>query len=260
VTDTTEVQNPYSFGTLKEQFLQMIGRGGDNPLGSDSDTQAGRFLNAAEQYLCNKLGAPWFLRHSDTITTTAGDEEITFPVNIADITDIWDEANIQKLQYVPRGQWNSYIVKPTSATGNPLAWTKWEYTRRTNQASPATEYGQRVVHVWPVSNSAFTLNYDGLLRPGAMFDDDDQPVTPYEYHFGLLNIAAMLFGPRDIAPRTFQEYVRTAMSYIADAKRENERNLSGNLRMVPREEFARKTRRYNAPLTRRGQLYGGYGW
>lgn len=260
MSDTVERLDPYSFKTLKDTMLEVISRGGDGSLGTSGDALAGKYLNAAENFICMKIGAPWFLQHSDTETLSAGDEDVTFPINVADVVDIWDAANIQKLSYMDRSNWNSYVVKPSSATGNPAVWTKWGYTRRDNSASPSTEYGQMKIKVWPVPTGSFTLNYDCILRPGTMFNDTDQPVIPIEWHFGLIQVAIMLAGPRDIGIRTYREYAELAREWVRDITREDRRNLSGNLRLIPREEDRRRTRGYGAPLTRRAQLYGGQGW
>ncbi len=254
--DTVELQSPSDFLTLQTDFLAIIDRGGDSSMGN---SLAGKYLNAAEQLICSRIGAPHFLEYSDTITCTANSPDLTFPVNVKDVTMMFDKANMGQLTFIDAQKWNAYIVDPTNSTGEPVSWTKWGYSRRTNAESPSQPYGAMKAKVWPTPTSATVLDYDCVLRPGFMISDSDHPVVPSEWHFALIQVAIMIAGPRDVGVRTFQEYSRMAEIWLREIVRSERRDLSGNIRFTPREEHIAKSRRKATPLTRMNQLYGGHG-
>lgn len=254
MADTVEIQSPFNFSDLKSDFLAIIDRGGDSSMDS---SLAGKYLNAAEQYICSRIGAPKFLEHSDTIDTTADSPELIFPVNVKDVVKLMDKTNMHALSYYDAQKWNDYIVDPTNSSGIPLAWTKWGYVRRTNAESPSQPYGAMKVKLWPTPTEVLTLDYDCILRPGSMVSDSDFPVIPMEWHFGLIQVAIMIAGPRDVGVRTFREYAEMAERWLREIIRADRRDLAGNPRLTPGEEHRRKSRKSATPLSRFNQLYGG---
>jgi len=254
MVDTVEIQDPMTLGELKEDLKEMFDRGGDSSL---DDRLAGRLLNAAEVFIVNFIGAPKCLEHTDTIVTTASDKDLTFPVNVEDITNIWDDDNIRQLDFIEKRDWSAFITRPEYSSGSPYAWTKWGFVRRTNQESPSEPFGALQVQIWPVPTTAYTLNYDCILRPGYMNNDSDFPVLPIDYHWGILQVALMNAGQYDIGVGEQKRHERMAMMWLNEMRRKERRDLAGDLRFIGRDEFSRRQRRRGVPLTRRAQLYGG---
>ena len=251
--DTVEVLSPMNFGTIKGLVRQILDRGGDS---TTSDTLAGVWVNAAEKFICSEIGQPSFLQYSDSFTLAGGDGTETLPVNVKDVTSIYDKSNLHKLTYVSREIWNAYVVDPTNGTGIPGAWTKSGYTRRTNTESPSREYGQLEITVWPCPSSSITLNYDCALRPGCMVLDSDMPVIPIEYHYGLIQVALMNAGPYDIGVKAFQQNSQLAMRWLRSAIRSERREVQGNQRFMHVAEWNRRRGTRANPLTRYAQLHG----
>lgn len=255
MADTVEIQDPMNFGTLKALVRQVMDRGGDSAM---DDTLSGRYVNAAEAYICARLGAPHFLNHTDTLTVSASTETVTLPVNVADVFDIRDEGNVRALEYCPHSQWSSFIVDATETQGTPLAWTKFAYQRRLNTESPSEPAGALILQFWPVPTSDTTLNYDCSLRPGTMIDDTDHSVLPIQYQHGLVE-GALFFGSGfDIGTRAYAQHRDMFQAWVAEMVRAEHRNLGGNERMIPGIEFRRRHRSAApiAPPTRRSQLSG----
>jgi len=252
------MENPtgYNFGQLKDLLRQIIDRGGDSV---SSDSLAGYYLNAAENYVVLFVGNPSWLNHTDTFTTTANSEDVTLPVNVKDVSIVYDQTNQFALSYMESYLWSNYIVKPSNSTGTSLAWTKMGYERRDNTGSPSQAYGALKIKLWPVPTSAVTLNYECVLRPGTMVADSDHPVLPTEFHPGLLEVALWHSGSFDIGTRAYREHAQLAQQWLGEIRRSERRQVAGNLHFVPREEQRRRSRTAATPLTRRAQLYGGHG-
>ena len=251
--DTTEVLVPLNFGTLKSTVKSILDRGGDS---ATSDTLAGMWVNAAEKFICSEIGAPHFLQYEDSFTLAASDNTETLPVNVKEVTSVYDKANLHQLVYVAKEKWNAFITDATNGTGTPGAWTKWGYTRRTNTESPSAEYGQLQLAVWPTPRSSVTLSYDCILRPGCMVFDSDMPVVPIEYHYGLIQMALMNAGPYDIGVKAFQQNSQLAMMWLRSIIRSERREMQGNQKFIHVAEWRRRAGARANPLTRYDQLYG----
>lgn len=255
--DTEQLIPLGDFGSLKTLLRKIVNRGGDD--GLLDDTLAGQFLNSAEQYIVAFCGKPYWLEYSSTIDSTAGSEDITMPVGIGDVINIWDADNKRPLNWIPKAKWDVYIVTPSNSTGSPLSWTKWGYDRRDNAGSPASPYGAMKIKIWPVPSAATTLTYTAMLRPGSMILDTDHPCIPMQFHMGLVHVAAWQSGTFDIGSKAFMDHERIAKHWLAEIRRDNVRNLSGNERMTPAEEHGLRTRTRATPLTRLAALYGRNG-
>ncbi len=252
-----EVQDPISFGDIKAAVKNMTDRGRDSTL---DDTIVGQAINGAEQFICLELGGnAKFLEDTESITIPANTTGYTFRASVKDIISIRDEGNVWKVQEIDRERWNSYVVDPAFHTGSALFWTRFGFTRRTNEESPAQQYGQLKIEVTPAPTSETTLVVDEILRPGFMVDDEDMPVLPAEYHWGLQEWSAYFLGPRDIGRKSFEQHERLANLWLTSIRRSEIRNLAGNQRFIPREGHDRLAGSNAAisPPTRLGQLYGG---
>lgn len=251
MANEVEVLKPMNFGTIKDLVGQVKDRGGDS---STSDTLRGVWVNAAEKFVCSEIGAPHFLEYTDTIVASSGSNDLTFPVNVKEVVSLYDKSNLHALVLLERAKWDSYIVDPSKTTGLPAVWTKWGYSRRANTESPAQEYGQFQVSVWPTPSSDTTLSYTCILRPGCMVHDSDFPVVPIEYHYGLVQLALMMAGPHDIGVKAYAQNRELAMMWLRTAIRADRRNMSGNDQMVHVASHSRRNRSRDVYLTRRGQL------
>lgn len=252
-----EVQDPISFGDLKIDLKDMIDRGRDSTI---NDRILGRVLNGAEQFICNRLGGfAKFLEDTEEITLTGGSTTYTFRPSVKKVISIRDENNVWRLEWIDRERFNAYLVNPAFQTGSPLFWTDFGFVRRTNAESPQQQYGQLKIEVSPQPASDTTAFVDEILRAGFMVDDTDFPVMPAEYHWGLLNVAAWMLGPRDVGNKAYTQFREVAREWLENIMRGEIRNLAGNQRIVPREDFERRSGANPSitPPTRFNQLWGG---
>ena len=252
-----EAQEPLSFGNLKTIVKNMVDRGRDSTL---DDTLVGQAINGAEQYICAELGGhARFLEDTMEVELTAGSADYTFPVNVEQVVSLVDRSNVWKLKWVDRERFNAYIVDASFSQGQPIYWTQFGYVRRTNVESPDDQYGALKIQVAPQPTSSMSLYADVILRPGTMIEDTDFPVMPIQYQWGLQTWAACFLGPRDIGQKSFAQNERLATRWLSTIIRGENRKLSGNQKMVAREEHERLAGQSASisPPTRFGQLYGG---
>jgi len=241
MTDTVEQQSPHSFSSLKAYLKEIISRGGDSDF---DDGLAGLYINAAEKQLIDEIGVAPFLRISDSLIIPAGTSEVTMDINITDVSSFRNNSEARPLRYVERERWNEEIVDATSESGgNPDCWTKYGYSRRTNTGSPSQPYGALKVHFYPAPGSDFTVQYDAVLAAGCMVEEDDFPVVPIRYHFGLIELAAHLAGAYGLGSKAFEQHERIAMRWIRNAVVAERRSLPGNQRFVPGEYVRARSRR-----------------
>jgi hypothetical protein len=258
-------QMPTSFAQLKVQLGHAIDRGGDSQL---DDTLKGQLLNAAEQHICAELGGyAYFLEATGEIVLPIGQsptaEEngvLVLSSQVANVISFRDEANRRQLEKVDRERWNAFITDPTATTGPPLAWCQFGYIRRTNAESPGMPYGQIKIRFWPVPSADHTLNYDYILKPGAMQYDDDYPVIPISFHFVLLEVASWFAGAYDIGNAAMQKHMQLAQVLMATLRRDAIRmkSMPGNVGFIPGEVHARNAG--PAFPTRANQLSGAWRW
>ena len=252
MSDVVEQQDPHNFASLKAYLKEIISRGGDSDM---DDDLAGVYVNAAEKFLVDEIGMAPFLNVSDTLTLPGGDSEYTMDLNIRDVYSFRDESNLRPLAFIERNLWNLTVTAADSGGGGqPSIWTKFDYARRTNVGSPAQPYGAIKVHFYPAPGSDTVLQYDAQLKAGCMVLDSDFPVVPIEYHFGLIEIAALHAGAYDFGSKAFQQHERLAMKWVRNAVRAERRSIQGNPRLMAREEVNRIARANTNPLTRMRQL------
>lgn len=252
MADTIEIQDPMQLSELRSVLKEVFDRGGDSSL---SDSLSNHYLNSAEVYIVKFIGAPKCLEHGDTISVSS--EDFTFPANVNNIVQIWDEANRRPLVKVDKFTWNDYITDPSVTSGSPVAWTQWGFSRRTNTESPSQNYGGLKVKFWPVPSSATTLNCDVILKPGTMIFDSDFSVLPPDYHYGLIEVALMLMGPYDIGQKAYAQHRDMAMQWLNEIRRDERRDVGGNMKLVSVENHAMRSNSNRVPLTRLDQLSGG---
>lgn len=253
-----EAQDPLSFGDLKTAVKNTVDRGRDSTL---DDTIVGQAINGAEQFICAELGgSARFLEDTIEITLSSGSSDFTFPVNVDQIISLVDKENVWKLEWLDRERWNAFVVNAGFSTGTSLYWTRFGYVRRTNTESPNDQYGALKIQVTPQPTGDVSLFADVILRPGTMVDDNDFPVLPIQYQWGLQTFGAYFLGPRDIGQKTFTQNERLAQQWLAAMKRGEIRQLSGNQRLMPREEYERLAGQQSTitPPTRFAQLRGGF--
>jgi len=253
----SEAQDPLSFGDLKTAVKNTVDRGRDSTL---DDTIVGQAINGAEQFICAELGgSARFLADTIEVELTGGSPDYTFPVNVDQVISLVDKANVWKLEWLDRERFNAFVVDASYNKGQSLYWTQFGYVRRTNQESPNDQYGALKIQVTPQPTSSVSLWADVMLRPGTMVDDEDFPVVPIQYQWGLQTWSAYFLGPRDIGQKAFQQNERLARQWLDTIKRGEIRMLSGNQRMLPREEYERLAGQKSTitPPTRFAQLYGG---
>lgn len=252
-----ESQEPLSFGQLKTAVKNMVDRGRDSTL---DDTLVGQAINGAEQYICDYLGGnARFLADTEAITLTAGSPDYTFRVQVDQVISLVDRSNVWKLKWIDRERFNAYVVDASFSQGQAIYWTQFGYERRTNAESPDQQYGALKIQVTPEPTSAVTLYADEILRPGTMIFDTDYPVVPIQYQWGLQAWSSYFLGPRDVGRKSFEQNARVAQQWLDNINRAEIRKLSGNQKMVAREEHERLAGQSASisPPTRFGQLYGG---
>ena len=252
-----EIQDPLSFGDLKDTVKNVVDRGRDSTL---DDTIVGTFVNGAEQYICNELGGnARFLEDTEAITLTSGSPDYTFRTQVDQVISLVDKSNVWKLEYVERERFNAFVVDASFTTGSSLYWTRFGYERRTNQESPQQQYGAVKIQDTPQPTSDVTLYADEILRAGYMVDDEDMPVLPSQYHFALVEVAAWFASARDVGSKAFREHQMLAQIHLQNIKRAEIRKMSGNDVMLPREKYERLAggKATITPPTRFAQLRGG---
>ncbi len=258
-------QIPTSFAQLKVMLGHAIDRGGDSQL---DDTLKGQLLNAAEQYICSELGGDaYFLEATSEIVlpigqspTAEADGVLVLSAQVANVLSFRDESNLRPLGKVDRERWNSFITAPGATTGPARAWCQFGYIRRTNAESPGMPYGQIKIRFWPIPSADQTLNYDYILKPGAMQYDDDYPVIPISFHFALVEVASWFAGAYDIGATAMQKHQQLAGVLMTGLRRDAIRMkaMTGNTGFIPGEVHARNAG--SAFPTRANQLAGRWRW
>jgi hypothetical protein len=246
------IPDPYTFLSLKNQLRTRIDRGGDSEMG---DALAGQFINQAEQFILAELGPAWFINSSSSFVIPANTYEYSMPATVDDVISLRDEGNLVPLIYIEKAKWNAYITDPDYQTGQPTAWTKFDFVRSTD--SPAAAYDQIKIQVTPTPSTAFTLYYDAVLRAGYMVDDTDLPIIPTNFHGCLLAAACMLAGQVDVTSEFYQVSRDLFRTLFRGLRRRARQELSGNPTFVPRETHERRLNKNSlVPPTRRQQLFG----
>lgn len=245
-------QNPMTLGELRSQLSAIVDRGRDSKL---NDTLLDFTINEAEQWICLELGGnAYWLEREGTITIAAGEETTTVAQNVRDIINIRDEANDRELGYLTADEYSRRIVTSADRRGPPLIWCKFGFVRRENTESPSQSYGQRQIRVSPVPSSDTELQTDEIVEPGQMAADGDVSVLPISMHSGLLRVAAWKHTAFDTSTKNAQMHREQAMAWMATLKRVVNRDIAGNLHIIPGEEHRRWAAASLLPPMRRSQL------